>query len=182
MGTTPCHRSPNPAFTNLTHAHALSIRAAVTMCEHCPVRQACARDALTAGTSLDGIHIMPANDVVQGGVECWGDLATAAKLATIAGVRELPSYAEQERRAHRPDECVNCHRPMVQWTRDRVPEGYVMMHARGFCTGCRRAYREFMLSQPRRVRGLRKTVDRRRRHAVSERRGRRELVVQLPLF
>lgn len=182
MGTPPCHRSKNTAFHNPASAQPRSVRAAVVICEACPIRRECARDALTSGTSLDGSYTRPANDVIQAGVICRGDQGTAIRLAAIAGVTELPEYVEQEARAVAPDECRHCHRPMVKWTRDRVPEGYVAHHARGFCQGCRKAYSEFMRSQPKRQRGLRKPVDRKRHHAVSARRGRRELVVQLPLF
>lgn len=152
------------------------------MCGGCPIRRECARDALTSGTSLDGSYTRPANDVIQAGVICRGDQGTAIRLAAIAGVEVLPVHEEQEARGHRPDECRHCHRPMVQWTRDQVPDGYAMHHARGYCTGCRKAYAEHMKSQPKRQRGLRKPVDRKRHHAASARRGRRELVVQLPLF
>ena len=182
MGTPPCHRSKNTAFHNPTSSHPRSVRAAVAICKECPIRRECARDALTSGTSLDGSYTRPANDVVQAGVVCRGDQGTAIRLAAIAGVEVLPTYAEQEARGHRPDECQHCHRPMVQWTRDRVPEGFVAHYARGFCQGCRKAYSEFMRSQPKRQRGLRKPVDRKRHHAASARRGRRELVVQLSLF
>ena len=113
MGTPPCHRSKNTAFHNPTSSHPRSVRAAVAICKECPIRRECARDALTSGTSLDGSYTRPANDVVQAGVVCRGDQGTAIRLAAIAGVEVLPTYAEQEARGHRPDECQHCHRPMV---------------------------------------------------------------------
>lgn len=182
MGTAACHRSKNRAFRDPDHAHERSIRAAQAMCGHCPILRQCAREALTSGAALDGTYLRPASGVVQAGVVCRGDQSTAIRLAEVAGVTTLPVYEQQEPRPVAPDACVSCGMPMVRWTRDRVPDGYVMHHARGFCTGCRREYAEFMRSQPRRPRGLRKPVDRKRRHAVSARRGRRELVVQLSLF
>lgn len=126
--------------------------------------------------------VEPASGVIQAGVVCYGDDATARALLRVSGGVETPEYRRQGRRKTPPGECVACARPMVSWTRDRVPEGWVMHHARGFCSQCREPYREFLRSRPSGPRALRKRVDRSRHHAVSAERGRRELAVQLRLW
>lgn len=148
------------------------------MCDLCPIRTQCATQALTAGTSLDGGHPAPASGVIQAGVICQGDDMTAWTLAQIAGV-PLPEY-EGRRRATAADHCTNCHAPMVRWTRDQVPEGYVMHHARGFCTGCRAAYTVAYPPSRRRRDRLQKITDR-KRHTAPPRR-QREVTIQLALF
>lgn len=174
----PCHKTKNQAFTDPSNAPERSRRAAIKMCEACPLRQQCAQDALTAGDSpVDG-YTLPAADVIQAGVHCRGDLDTAWQLASIAGV-PMPAYWDlQPRRHYAPDRCVECARPMTRWTRDKVPEGYVMMHARGFCTNCRTAYRKKYPPTPRH---LRKPINRRNKTAPPARRD-REATIQLPLI
>ena len=111
------------------------------ICATCPVRTACARQALTAGSSLDWHHRAPATGVIQAGVYCDGSNEATEQLALIAGVD--PGRVTQRRgRDHPDDVCTNCGRPMVRWRRGEVPAGYVMHYARGYCTGCRVAYRE----------------------------------------
>lgn len=178
MTTPPCHKTRNRAFTDPDHAPARSRRAAITICEHCPIRAQCAQEALTAGDSpIDG-HTAPAHDVIQAGVHCKGDLDTAWQLAQVAGV-EMPAYWDlQPRRNQAPDHCVNCAEPMVRWTREAVPEGYRMHFARGYCTKCRTAYRK---AHPPTPKHLRKPINRRNRSAPPARRD-REATVQLPLI
>lgn len=135
----PCHRTRNRAFIDPSNAADYSIRAAIRICEACPIRRRCALDALHSGDSLDGSITSPANDVIAAGVVCEGDKATGVALAGIAGVPP-PVYHVGTKRSRVPDRCVNCRHMMVSWTRDAVPEGYVMHRGRGYCTNCRRAH------------------------------------------
>ena len=159
----PCHRSRIRGFID-PNAPEHSLRAAIRVCEACPIRRACARDALTAGNSLDGDYTRPANEVIQAGIVCHGDQATARALAAIAGVRP-PRYRSKGTRPRPASSCINCHTPMVPWTREEVPAGHVMHYARSYCTGCRGAYeqaRTVTVTQERPV--MRKHVDRKRHH------------------
>ncbi|AKK03068.1 hypothetical protein CEPID_06035 [Corynebacterium epidermidicanis] len=119
------------------------------MCQHCHMRTSCALDALKAGTSLDGCFESPASDVIMAGVHCKGDTATARALAEIAG-EPVPTYRGTAPRPKADNQCVNCHEPMVPWTRGKVPMGYVMHYARNFCTNCRIAYLKAMKGQEKR--------------------------------
>lgn len=62
------------------------------------------------------------------------------------------------------------------------PEGYVMHYARGFCTGCRTAYRKWKQENqvPSAARGIRKEIDRKRHSAPA--RHDRVVQVQFSLF
>lgn len=68
----------------------------------------------------------------------------------------------------RGDRCKACSRPLYPWSRGGVPEGYVMHYARGWCVGCRPAYRaakeeaEARGEVWSRSRGLTKETDRKR--------------------
>lgn len=136
----PCYKTKNRAFIAADHVPERSRRAAVKMCQHCPIRRQCARDALTGGTSLDGNMVAPATGVISAGIHCRGDDATAQALADIAEVA-VPPYRQQRKRPRAPKQCVSCGAGMVPWTRYEVPEGKVMAHARGHCVNCRSAYR-----------------------------------------
>lgn len=176
--TAPCHRTKNPAFTNPDSASQQAINAAKKMCQHCPLIQQCAKDALTSGSDLIG-NTKPADGVLQAGVICTGDYTTEMELAAVAGLGEVVQH-ERRRRVKAATHCVNCGAPMVRWNRHEVsaPEGFVMHYARGFCTECRSAYaRAFPRGS---VRGLRKPVDRKRHCAPSRKSG--EVLVQLVLF
>lgn len=181
----PCHRTKNRAFSNPTKAHRNSINAAIKMCEHCPLLKQCATEAITAGTSLNELNRSPANDVIQAGVICHGDLDTAYRLAQIAEV-EVPHYLMKRQHrenmgAHRPGTCRNCHRPMIKWNRyEKQPEGYQKHHGRGFCTDCRAAYEADKKANPRPPSGLRKQVDRKRHSAPPRKTG--TPTIQLTLF
>lgn len=135
----PCHKTRIRAFIDADAVPERSRRAAITICEHCPIRRQCARDALTGGTSLDGNMTAPATGVIQAGIHCRGDQGTAQALAEIAGVR-VPTYRKKRKRNHAPSNCVACGADMVPWTRGEVPEGKVMAYARGHCVHCRSAY------------------------------------------
>lgn len=137
----PCHRTRNRAFIDPSNAADYSIRAAIRICEACPIRRRCALDALHAGDSLDGQATSPARAVIAAGVVCEGDKATGVALAGIAGVSP-PVYRVATKRSRVPERCKHCRRLMVSWTRGAVPEGYVMHRGRGYCTesACRRAY------------------------------------------
>lgn len=164
---TPCHRTKNRAFTNPDAAHPASIRAAITICEHCSTRQSCALAALTSGRSLDDRWISPARAVIQAGVVCTGDQDTAQALATIAGVETPTVRRVKKPRAVPPTQCVSCQRPMYSWTRapEDFPTGMVMHHARGFCIHCRVPHRQFVAKNGKvREVHLMKTPDRNRHH------------------
>lgn len=146
------------------------------------MRRGCARDALTAGTSLDGSFTAPATGVVMAGVICHGTQDTATELARVAGTRP-PSYTTQAPRGRVPSHCRECRRPMSSWTRnvEDIPPGHVQHYARGWCVHCRPAYSRALEAE--RSAGepgtLRKRADRRNKHlettvARVRTRGRRE--------
>lgn len=181
----PCHKTRNTAFINPDGATPQAVRAAQEICAHCPLLKQCAVDALTSGTSIKEDHRAPANDVIQAGVVCRGDMETAWKLAAIAGVPVPTWLIEAERRdnlgARRPDHCRNCHKPMVKWNRyEEQPAGYVMHRGRGFCTQCRKAYNEDLKRNPGKRGVMRKHIDRKRHSAPSVRKG--VVTVQPALF
>lgn len=130
---------------------------AARMCQKlCPYIKECARKALTDGGTLDGHSILPAQGVIVAGVLCPPKgVKHAAQLAAIAGVA-VPIYRNEK---PRPDvkKCAVCNRPMVSWSRSKetVPAGYVMHHARGICTTarCRATYRG-ELKKPERRKGF----------------------------
>lgn len=190
MDKAPCHRSKNRAFINPDAAPPNAIRAAIRICEGCPLRIACAASALTAGTTLDGSRKAPVTGVIQAGIVCRGDLTTAWELSIIAD-RPIPDYQATVTRRVINDHCTHCNKPMVSWTRDKVPSGHVMHYSRGYCTNCRKAYRAAMekaSTEPQRQggltgRGLRKVVDRKRHTTLhSTPRARRDDASQLSLF
>lgn len=164
----PCHASKNRAFINPTPNDSPDNRRAISMCNACPIIRECAELALTSGNTLKPGFAGPAQDVIQAGVVCRGDLSTAFALAAVAG-QPVPDYQsmETERRAEAPDECVHCEQPMVPWRRDKstIPEGYREHHARGYCSECRVAYKEALEAEPPSGRGLCKEIDRKRHHA-----------------
>lgn len=162
----PCHRTRNRAFTSPATAPDNAVRAALRICEMCPTRVECAKQALTAGSSLDGSTRLPAADVIQAGVVCKGDEATAVALSRVAGVTP-PPIRKQKRRRQSPTQCRECGSKMVPWTRSgEVPDGMVIHHARGWCVECRRHYNRHMKQERDRrpVQVSRKPVDRRRHH------------------
>lgn len=175
-----CSNSRNRAFIDPDGARAFSVRAALKMCEACPIRKECAEAGLTAGTSLGEDNRAPASGVIQAGVVCRGDHDTAVKLAEIAD-SGIPRFLFETRpRNHPGDTCLSCGEPMVRWHRGVTPEGFVMHHGRGFCTNCRGAYREDLRRNPPSDRGLRKVIDRGRRSSPG--RTDRVSLVQLSLF
>lgn len=141
----PCHRTKNKAFIDPDHAKDFQVRAAQSICGHCPLLKECASTALGLGAVIGRDYSGPADAVIMAGVICRGDLPTAEALASIAGVA-VPQIGRQSRRAPAPDACRNCLVPMVSWTRDldSVPAGLTVHHARGFCTDCRPAYNAFL--------------------------------------
>lgn len=164
MPTPPCHRSKNRSFTHPTAKDSAANRAAIKICEHCPIRKQCAADALTAGDTLDSGYSAPAQGVIQAGVVCRGDITTAIELSLIAEIA-MPDYNERAR-IKASAQCKHCERPMVPWTRGEVPEGYVMHRGRNYCTDCRAAYSAELAAEKRRP-TLSKDIDRRNHHSVN---------------
>lgn len=161
----PCHRSKNIAFNNPEAASEQSRRAAIEVCHHCPLIVACAAAGLEAGNTLDHVK-QPANGVIQAGVICHGDSVTKMILAHIAGVPLVEDKQRKPRKGRAASKCVNCSQLMVPWTRDVVPDGYVMHHARNYCTECRSAYGAVRAGTESRHVGLRKKPNRRSRRAA----------------
>ena len=159
MASAACHKTKNRAFITPTAHDSPANRAAIKICEQCPIRRECAEQALTSGDTLQGGYSAPAVGVIQAGVLCRGDITTALELALIAGVA-VPDYSELGR-ARAAEYCRHCEHPMVPWTRDEVPSGYVMHYAANFCTECRAAYREYRERNPGDSSGIRKTAARR---------------------
>lgn len=176
-----CTYQDREIFTNPAGRDAPSTLRAIQICETCPIIRECAKQALTSGSSIDFTATHPAVGVIQAGVYCDGSQRAAIELGARAG--EPAPTVEVEPRAKVGDRCKSCGMPMVRWTRDRVPEGYVMHRGRGFCTGCRKAYNA-ELARARangEVRtGLRKQIDR-KRHTAPPRRN-REVSIQFTLF
>lgn len=176
-----CTYTDRELFTNPAERDAPSTIRAIRICETCPIIRQCAKQALTAGSSIDFTATHPAIGVIQAGVYCDGTQRAAMELGARAG--ELPPTVEVKPRARVGDRCKNCGTPMVRWTRDRVPDGYAMHRGRGFCTNCRKAYNA-ELARARangEVReGLRKQIDR-KRHSAPPRRD-REVAIQFSLF
>lgn len=168
MTTAPCHKTRNRSFIQPTAQDSPANRAAIKTCEHCPILKECAAAALTSGNTLNPGYSGPAQGVIQAGVICRGDIATAMELSMIAGV-PMPDYAA-ETRARASTQCINCEKPMVPWTRGEVPEGYVMHRGRNYCTECRAAYDEALIKE-RRSRGLIKDTDRKRHHKLTDHSG-----------
>ena len=174
-----CLRTKNTAFINPAHATAEELEAAQFMCDACPLRSDCAREALQAGDTTDQGHRAPASGVFQAGVRCHGDYETAVKLALVAGVQVPEHLVESRTRVQAPDRCRECGKRMVRWHRGITPDGYVMHFARGFCCECRGAYRKWQAENPSRRRRV-GSIDRSRRSAPS--RVNRVVDVQLSLF
>lgn len=172
----PCHKTLNRAFINPHGASVQARRAAVKICQHCPIRQRCALDALESGSTLDRGKLSPAAGVIMAGVICRG-YESAAELAAVAGVEVPEEYRDGRAGTKRVNlvatgqPCRNCQRPLYRWTRHKedVPPGHVMAYARGFCTGCRAAYNAYVKRLPdsqRRYGGMKKEIN--RRHTVIE--------------
>ena len=106
-----CHKTRNLAFLNPTSASPNAIAAALKMCEHCPIKKQCAQDALTAGSSLNDGAPVPASDVIQGGVVCYGDYETTIKLSQVAGY--AINLGGTEHRNQAPDRCRNCNLSLI---------------------------------------------------------------------
>lgn len=122
---------------------------AISMCHDCPIIQQCAREALTAGTSLDGSYVRPANDVIQAGVVCEGDELTGVALSLIAGI-PIPEYRDMKPRYQPPEMCAGCNDPMVKRRRDGapLPNGTVAHTAQGLCTRCYKRMQSGLLDLP----------------------------------
>lgn len=139
----PCHR--NKTFTNPIEGTPAANQARA-LCATCPLIKECALDALKAGDSIDGHVTRPATGVIQAGVFCTGNTRTLMALAKVAELPEdeWPIISDTTPRNPPPPFCKSCKQPMVGWTRDEVPAGRVMHHARGYCTACRAEYRNEM--------------------------------------
>lgn len=182
-----CQNTTNPAFSNPDDHHSPNNQRAIQTCKDCPILTECAKQALTAGDTLAGDYRAPSSGVIQAGVVCHGDYDTAAALAQIAGTSVpdhliKPTGSRANTGSARRDKCINCEKPMVQWNRGQTPEGYVMHYARGFCTGCRTAYRKWKQEHrvPSAAKGIRKEIDRKRHSAPA--RHDRVVQVQFSLF
>ena len=179
---TACSYKDRELFTRLTGRDTPATKRAIQMCEGCPALKQCAEMALVGGSSIDMTREHPAEGVIQAGVYCDGTDRATWELMERAGRNELVQIGGGAR-PKAADRCRSCHKPMVRWTRDRVPEGYVMHRGRGFCTNCRKAYdRELARARAAgEVReGLRKQIDR-KRHTAPPRRD-REVTIQFALF
>lgn len=170
LGDTPrCRGTRNRAFIDV-NADRFKIAAAVKICEACPLIQACARDALTAGDLQEDGTRAVADGVLQAGVICRGDQATVDALRAVAG---LPNHPQAPRSRiirsrgtiQEGQRCRECSRPLWKFTRDpsEIPDGYVMLYARGWCVHCRVAYKQATAQAPKRITRERQ---RRPRHCV----------------
>lgn len=144
---TPC-RDVKPKFLRRVFVYpegatAEQIHRAKKLCKACPLLETCAKDAISAGDSFAGDSHGPANGVIQAGVLCRGDKATLNKLESIAGVKAVQDEKNRKRIVF-GQPCRSCGVPMVKWSRNQpaMPEGYVAHRGRGFCTGCRAAYKK----------------------------------------
>lgn len=165
-----CVHSRNKAFLNPVNSDKFKIAAAVRICESCPLLKSCATAGLTAGNLPDGSTRSVADEVIMAGVVCRGDQGTVDALRAVGG---LPAHRQPPRarivppRAYVQDgqPCRECSTPMVRWTRDEseIPEGWRKHYGRGFCTGCRQAYKAFLASSSKRQT---RPVQRRTRHCV----------------
>lgn len=143
----PCHGQP--VFTNPQPIDPATFDA-IEMCTHCPIRQQCALDALTAGDTLDKVHRSPANGVIQAGVWCNGDQDTANQLAAIAGV--TPPHTGAQKRFTPPETCKGCGKPMQARIKGQPLENQPLTHAaHGYCRICdarRRRQKDWQSTQP----------------------------------
>ena len=143
----PC-RTVRPKFLRRVYVHPENatneqIHRAKKLCEACPLLETCAKDAMSAGDSFAGDLRGPANGVIQAGVLCRGVKDTLDKLESIAGVKAA-QHEKKPKRIIFGQPCRSCGAPMVKWSRNqpRLPDGYVAHRGRGFCTGCRAAYKK----------------------------------------
>ena len=180
---TVCSYKHRELFTKPTGRDTPATERAIQMCESCPALKQCAEMALVGGSSIDMHNERPATGVIQAGVYCDGSDRATWELMAAAGRVERTLNVGGGLRPKALDRCRSCDKPMVRWTRDRVPEGYVMHRGRGFCTNCRKAY-DRELARARAAgetrMGLRKQIDR-KRHSAPPRRD-REVVIQFALF
>lgn len=103
------------------------------MCHHCPLRPQCAKDALTAGTTLDGEYRSPAVGVIQAGVLLMGDKRSRDVLHSITS---LPP-ARPRTRKPTPRVCLACGREMVPRDKKIRLDASIITHAaRGYCRVC----------------------------------------------
>lgn len=106
----------------VSHAEHESSELALDTCNTCRIVEpdtftACARAALVAGTTLDGVLEACASGVIQAGIECRGDLTTWRQLKHAAG-ETLDD-----------DDCDVCGRSFLT---------EVSGNRRGVCAGCAR--------------------------------------------
>lgn len=140
--TAPCIRKR--IYTEPERFNKSEREAAALVCRtECPFLMQCAKEALTAGNSLDGSVILPAQGVIAAGVICPSKGTDhAVELAEIAEQQQLPRYRTKRDRPI-PERCAECKTPMASWNREKeAPEGYVVHYARGYCIECRTAYLE----------------------------------------
>lgn len=165
-----CSNIRNVAFIMGNEAPSRSIRAAVKICQQCPLLKRCALEALEAGNTLDGSVKAPASGVIVAGVVATGDRRTAAELSRVAGVK-VPEVRAQTPRATPPKECRACQTPMHPWTRtpEVIPTGHVMHRGRGICVHCRTAYNADLKAHGHRKPPSLKQADRVRTHSTTRR-------------
>lgn len=156
-----CSNTRNRAFLDPEHSPDRSIRAALKICEGCPLLTTCAREAVVSGITLDG-YCLPPSGVIAGGILLDGTPDTAAVLAAVAGI-PAPTWERPRRRRVKGCPCVSCGRPLWPWVRDRaaVPSGYVMHYAREYCVECRVVYRQHEEHEEEGTHALRKSPRRR---------------------
>lgn len=104
--------------------------AAKAVCRFCPYVPECGAAALTAGTPMDSLAPVPADDVVAAGVVCTGDEKTRRALqAAIVG-------RVYRQRAKRPTHCTQC--TVAMCGTKTSPDPNVVPHAgRGICVRCK---------------------------------------------
>lgn len=108
---------------------------AIAICETCPIKVWCAKHALTSGYTLDVGRAAPATGVIQAGVWCRGDKATAEKLAEICN--QEPPHVGPKPRFKPPKNCLGCGKEMVTRVKGISLQGAALTHgAHGYCRVC----------------------------------------------
>lgn len=137
-----------PGFTDPDRATPEDL----ALCQKCPIRQQCATDALTSGSTLDWAHSGPADGVIAAGVVCHGDKATTEALAAVAHCTPPPRPRLRQPAITPGTHCRQCHREMTPRPRGadvHLGPGTVTHCARGLCRVCyQRAIRQGMATRP----------------------------------
>lgn len=119
------------------HTHHPYAEHCATLCMDCPLLRHCAHKAMTAGNTIDGHWQTPAADVIQAGVVCNGDKATARHLAAIAGTTTLPPIRHRKPKPKPPTHCLGCGQRMVTRPKGKpLPKDLVTHAAHGYCRVC----------------------------------------------